>query len=359
MRGLAIMHVDDAGRINRQTQRIPSVITALDSFAPVHNRGRKGHRRKAEFNPRRDFLDQWQPVAGLDAAANGFFQRQLIHLIPGMFETDYFRLNARMAFPVYFGNDPGAASIAWRTSDEYAQAEIVADYANNPPMAETSGDEIESKVRGIWQGYQWNIQELRAAAKAQEPLTENKMAAARRAMLRRENAIAWNGDSRYRIEGLFTDSDIPRDTAGTTFKGAASAAAVVTALHNLAHAIVDNTEEEEPDTLALPTEQFNYCAATRVGTDGNAPTILQDFLQNQTYITSVIRVRELNGAGTGGVDVAVAYERNINKLRLNVMLDVEMWPQYRRHALTQGTLHMRTGGVLVHRPLSVRMLEGI
>lgn len=298
------------------------------------------------------------PVDRLDAAENAFLDRALRHYIPTMFVREYAKLNARTIFPVYFGNDGAAETVNWTVSDEAANAEIVRDYADDAPNAEVSIAEYDSKVRSIRAAAQWTIQEIRAATKANRPLQESKVNAARDAMLRRENKIAFHGDADFGLVGLFSHDDVPRDTAAQTF-AAGTADQNLGELHDLANSIADDTNDvESPKILLLPPSVHDRVSIQRLGASLET-TVLQHFLATNPHIQQVIRVRELKGAGTGGTDVAVAFDRDIEKLRMNVMLDLEQFPPERRGMVVRVEYHARVGGLVVTRPKSIKILEGV
>lgn len=313
-------------------------------------------RTKRVFDWNRDF--QFQPVDRLDAAENGFLERQLRHLIPTVFMREFARINARTIFPVYFANDPGAETISYEEVTEYGDAEIVRDYASDAPTAEAKVEEFDSKVRSIRSAAKWTIQEVRAAARTGRDLNARKSNAARDEMLRLENRIAFHGDADFGLKGLFSVTQIPRDGAGQTF-AAGTAEQNLQELHDLANTIPDETEDiESPDSLLLPPAQFDKVATQRLGVDTDL-TVLRHFLNVSPHIRQVARVRELKGAGTGGVDVAVAFRRDIDKLRMNVALDLEQFPPERRGMVILVEYHMRVGGLIVHRPKSIRILEEV
>lgn len=305
----------------------------------------------------RDFT--FVPIDRLDAAENAFLERSLRHMIPTMFRREYAKINARTIFPVYFANDPGAETISYEETEEVAEAEIVRNYADDAPLAEVKTDEFDSKVRSVRAAAQWDIQEIRAAAKANRPLSQRKTNAARDAMFRTENRVAFQGDADFNLVGLFSDANVPRDTAAATF-AAGSAAANLQELHDLANAIPANTEDiESGGVLCLPPTQFDLVATQRLGTTGEGPMVLQDFLATNPHVSQVFRVRELAGAGTGGVDTALIFDRNIEKVRMNVALDLEQFAPERRGMVVRVEYHMRIGGLTIPRPLSMRILEGI
>lgn len=311
--------------------------------------------RGKRFDWNRDF--GFTPVDRLDAATNIFFERELRHIIPGLFKTEYAKLNARTIFPVYFANDPGAEYITYEQSNEYGEAEIVADYASDAPTVEVGLEDADTRVRSIRIAAIWSLQEIRAAAKANRPLERWKADAARNGMLRRENRIAFFGDTDFGLTGLFTDANIPRDSA-SAFSGL-TADQQVRELHDLANATPAATQDiERPNTMLVPPEQYDLIATTMIGTNQER-SVLQQFLATSPHITQVLRVRELAGAGTGGVDTIVTFDRDIEKVRMNVALDIEQFPPERRGMAVKVEYHARVGGLTVHKPRSIRILEGV
>ena len=300
-----------------------------------------------------------QGLDRLDAAENAFFARELEYIIPELFEVTYSRINSRMIFPIDRGAGPAAETITYRQFDKTGLAKVISDYASDIPLVNVEGVEFTGRIRSIAIGAKWSIQEIRASAMAGRPLDRQQAEAAREAMLREENRIAFFGDAAYGLVGLFTDTNVPRVAApGGVWSGKTSAQ-ILADMHNCANAIVENTGDiEVPNTLLLPTEQFNFIASTNAGT-GTDTTILRYFLNNNPYITEVMNVRELDGAGTGGVDVMVAYDRNVSKLRMNIPLDIEQLAPQEDGLCVKVPYHMRVGGVTIHKPLSLNVYEGI
>lgn len=311
-----------------------------------------------------DDADQFcfAPVSTLDAAENMFLERELIHLVPSMLMHDYGVLNARSIFPVYFANDPGAESVIIPLTNETGEAEIVTDYAKDAPLAETEVGEQETRVRPILAAAQWTAQEIRAAAKARREgrrnvqLDQAKTGAARRAMLRKENKIAFSGDTAYGLHGFFTDTDIPRETAAQTF-ATGTVDQNLTELNDLANKVPSSTEDiEMPDIMGLAPANFDFLATQRVGTDSTMTT-LRFFQANSPHIRTVVRVREFKGAGPAGVDVAAAWPRDLSKMRLVVGMDLMQHPPERRGRVVRVEYEARVGGLVIHRPKACRILE--
>lgn len=299
-----------------------------------------------------------EAVLSLDAAESAFFKRELEYILPELFEFTFAKINARRVFPIDRSAGPAAETILFRQITKSGIAKVISDYANDIPLVNMEVEEFTGNVRSIAIAALWSIQEIRAAVKAGRPLDREQAEAARETILRLENQIAFQGDATNGLVGMFTDPNIPR-TAGAGVWSAATPADILADMNLAANAIPETTGDmEEPGTLLVPTPQFNIIAEDNaaMGTD---TTILRYFLNNNPYISEVMRVRELTGAGAGGVDVIVAYDRNPRKLRMHVPLDLEQHAPQEKDLAIKTIYHSRTGGVQVIKPLSLHIVEGV
>ena len=302
-------------------------------------------------------------VLTFDAAENAFFSRELEHIIPELFEFEHARINARSIFPIDRSAGPAAETITFRQFTKTGVAKVISDYANDIPLVNVFGEEFTGNVRSIAIAAKWSIQEIRAAAMAGRPLDRQQAEAARETMMRTENDIAFNGDASHGLIGLFTDPNIPTaavvDPGGGTAWSTKTAAQILTDMNDCANNIVETTGDVEvPNTMLLPTEQFNLIASTNAGM-GTDTTILRYFLNNNPYIQEVMNVRELDQAGTANADVMLAYDRNPSKLKMQVPLDLEQLAPQEVDLCVKVIYHMRAGGLTVHKPLSLNICEGI
>lgn len=75
---------------------------------------------------------------------------------------------------------------------------------------------------------------------------------------------------------------------------------------------------ENPNTLVLPPDQYNYIASTPYS-DIVADSILSVFKRNNPDVT-VLKANELAGAGVGGLDMMIAYVKDADHQTLEVPL---------------------------------------
>lgn len=313
-------------------------------------------------------LSNYTPLASLDVGENAFFERDLEYRIPEMLKFEHGRISARTVFPIDRRAGPAAEVITLRQMTQVGVARITTDYGNDITLAEVFTEETKSNVRSITAAVQTSIQEIRAAALANMPLDREKTDAAREAMLRLENTIAWQGDAVHGLAGFFTDGNIPRFDVPTgaspveTPWAGKTGAEMVLDMNLTVNPIAENTNGvEAANTLIIPRAQYNRAHSTRMET-GTDTTALRYFVENSPYIKTmddVIPVDDIAGLGDSGKDVLIAYDKNPSKLVLNIPLDIEQFPPEVRDMVTRRIYHMRNGGVLIKKPLSIRIGEGI
>lgn len=311
---------------------------------------------------------RYSVLSSLDVGENAFFARDLEYKIPEMLKFEHGRISARTVFPIDRRAGPGAEVITLRQMTQVGAARITTDYGNDIPLADVFTDETKSNIRSITIAAQWTVQEIRAAALAGIPLDRDKTDAAREAMLREENKIAWEGDAVHGLAGFFTDTNIPRFDVPTGASPVATpwvgktGAEMVLDMNLTVNPIAENTNGvEAANTLIIPRAQYNLAHTTRMET-GTDTTALNYFVNNSPYIATmadVIPVDDIAGLGDSGKDVLIAYDKNPSKLVLNIPLDIEQFPPQERDMVTRVIYHMRNGGVLIKKPLSIRIGEGI
>ncbi len=123
-------------------------------------------------------------------------------------------------------------------------------------------------------------------------------------MEKKHNSIAYDGDSDYGLQGVFT-SQLPRMNAATTFAAAANPRARIDILNNAVTTVVQNCSGIwTPKLIAMPSRQMNFLA-NDIYTDATGKTTLQTFKENQlalNQITEFVVDDSLVGKGENGTD---------------------------------------------------------
>ena len=117
----------------------------------------------------------------LDAAESAFFQRELERIVSESFDVKRSPLKARKFLPVDGEGDPGDETVVYRQYERTGKAQRITDYAKDLSLADAKGVEFRLPVHAYGDAIVYSIQELRAAAKANRPLSSEKMRAARAA----------------------------------------------------------------------------------------------------------------------------------------------------------------------------------
>jgi hypothetical protein len=300
----------------------------------------------------------------MDADEGIFFNRELDRVKARSYDVQYPELKARSLMPVDSESDPGMEFVRYEQFDEVGSAKVIASYAGDLPRADVKGKEFTSPVRGIGSSFGYNLQEVRASARANKRLPERKAAAARRVIEKKIDDILWSGDSTYGLLGLLNQPNantctLTADgTGGTTTWSTKTPDQVVRDLHAIANTSVNLTNEIEiPDTLLLPLTSYQYISNTRMG-DGSDKTIKQFFLETSEYIKRIETSIKLETAGSGSTKRAVAYKNSNEKFEAVIPQEFETLDPERRGLEWVTMCHARCGGVLAYYPMSITYADG-
>jgi hypothetical protein len=310
-------------------------------------------------------VSRYSDLSSLDVGENAFFAQDLRYVIPETLKTEFCRISARTVFPIDRRAGPGAQTIELRQMTQVGAARITTDYGNDIPLVNVYSEFTTTNVRSLTAAVEFSTQEIQSAALAGQPLDRDKTEAAREAMLREENQIAWNGSAVHGLAGFFTDTNIPRFTVPAGVGGVTWALKtgdeMVLDMGLTVNAIAEDTcGVEAPDTLLIPRAQYNLAAQARLA--GIDSTALEYFAKTSPYIAgmaNIIPIDDIAGLGTGGVDTLIAYEKNPSKLVMNIPLDIQQFAPQERDMVIRTIYHQRTGGVLIKRPISINIGQGI
>lgn len=155
-----------------------------------------------------------------------FLSRQLEQVLPKLYEKRYASLWADegIYLPATGDLEMGADTLVEETVTELGEAAIVADGANDVPVADALIDEAKFKAVAIATHFSYSILELNKAEKAGRPLRDVKAKAADRALRQRTHKLAVFGSAKHGMTGFFNDANVPvvsssydADDAATTF----------------------------------------------------------------------------------------------------------------------------------------------
>jgi len=300
----------------------------------------------------------------MDSATTVFFERELESVRKKTYDVKKIPLKARTVFPVNFEDHEGSTAITYRQYDTFGLAKIIANYADDLPIADVEGKEFTSPVKELGTSFTYSFKEIRAAKKTNKPLQQKKAGAARRAVAELENRLAFFGDSSSNLPGLLTNPNIPRvgvaaNGSGETEwenKTATEILADLSACINTPSNLTGGTEDATD--LMISNQKYNYIRNTYSDARGEY-TILNVFLKNNPQIKNVFPMSELDGAGFNGTDVMVAFNRDIDKLEMAVPMEFLIHAPEKRGLSYKVPCEESFGGVIVFYPFSVCISEGL
>jgi hypothetical protein len=301
----------------------------------------------------------------LDANETAFLIRQLTYIKTKSYDTKYKALKAATLIPVSTEVPSGEKHIDYTVFSRIGQAKIIANYAKDFPRVDIAVEEKRANVKGIGDSFGYNIPEIRAAARAGLPLNQRRANTATDLVNRKIDDIAWNGDTEYGLQGFIdfpgtVEYTVPNDGTGTSkLWSTKSPDKIVRDMSGLVTSVITTTKGvEEPDTLLLPLEQYEYINSTQKS-DASDKTILKWFLENNVHIKQIEWLVELDGAGVSGTDRMMCYVKDPMNLTLEIPQVTEQFDPQQEGMEFKVPVHAETGGVIIYYPLSVAYGDGI
>lgn len=303
----------------------------------------------------------------LDADESVFFARELEYVKARSYDKKYAELKARRLIPVSSEAEPWADAIVYQSFDQVGFAKLIAGYSDDLPRADVKGKEFINPVKSLGCSYGYNIMEVRKSRARGKRLEQRKANAAKRAILQKENSLAFIGDAKVGFTGFLNNPNVPDvtlpadntnnstewlDTDGIT--ALKTPAQILRDLHAMANAVVNQSlGVEEANTIVLARTNYLHIASTPfTNNDSAGKTILTMFLEQSMFIKEVEWLNEAETAGDGGSKLGIAYRRDPEALTLEIPQDFEQFDPQPRNLEFVVPCHSRFGGVIWYYPLS-------
>lgn len=311
----------------------------------------------------------------IDADEGLFLSQELEAMKSRDLDVMYPDLMGRRLFPVDSTTGEGAETMAYRSYDMAGMAKIIANGSDDLPSVTVKSKKTVKQLYSIGDSFEYTQQDIRSARMGAVPLDSKMLSAARRAAMKTEDDLIFDGDSRIGYDGILaypniSSVDAPDGAAGQTnwcpagAYGGKTPDEIVDDVALAVNTIIDGSKGvEAPSTMALPTKQYGHIAQTRMG-DGSDVTILNFILQSNPYISEIVPVYKLKDsipadAAIDSEDCALIYERNPDKVWIEAPMDFRAYAPQEDGLKLKVPCEMRTGGVVVAYPLSVCRLDGI
>ena len=310
----------------------------------------------------------------LDANEGIFFARQLEHIKAQTYSIEYPEMMAKQVLPVSTEAGPDVKTITYRIYDQIGMAKIIANPSDDLPKVGLSAKEYTAQVKPLGDSYEYSLQDMRYAIRLGLNLDSSLASTAREMIERLEDEIAWFGDQEHGLQGFLTN---PNTTAYVADAGVGGSTAFSA---KTADEIIDDFKTlfltprtltrgiEKPDTCIIATSAWSEIT-TRPRSTNSDMTILQWLQKAHPGVTfrEVDMLEDVENSPLGrpicgGGDTSslmVAYVNRPDRLTFEVCQPFEQLPPQSRNLAVVVNCTARCGGVIIVRPLSVTIAEGI
>ncbi len=315
-------------------------------------------------------------VARLDAGESAFFLRQLEQIDQQAYQRRYPALLARKVIPTFPSIADWAHVYTWREWDKHGSARIIANAADDLPMADVTASETSQTIKMLGAAYGYDIREIKAAAAMGTPLDALRAEACRYSVEQQIDAILASGSA---TDGLFgvlnqdsTDLPAARRVAlytlstkaaggtawGTLAAPVATGQEVANDIIGACSALVAATKGAWSQfRVVLPIAQYNYAASTRLNAINDTTAL--EFALKSSFVESIEPWYRCTAAGGSSADRMAVFPSD--PLVLGGIVPME-WspqaPQLRNLKYVVNTI-ASCGGVVCRFPLAMRYADGI
>lgn len=316
-----------------------------------------------DHNPASLPQTQWRLDGGqFDANESAFVARQLEYMRPGVFAVEYPELKGDRLVPTNTEVDTGAEIYTITITDQVGEVKVSRDLSGVTPMVEVKTSQQSIPVYSMRLGYQYSIQEARAAMFARVALIPRKAMATREQMARKLDDMTFVGDTAAGVKGLLNQSSptvatIATGSGGSKLWTLKTADEILADLNAVPTAVVTASKEIEiPDTMVLPLSSLEYIGGRRVG-DGTTESILSYFKRTTAHIRTVEGTYKAETAGSASATRMTVYKRDPVKIELIVPQVFEQFQPQADGTMVTTICHMRTAGVALYFPGSMQYAD--
>jgi hypothetical protein len=304
-------------------------------------------------------------------SATVFFARELDQVKAKTYDKQYPDLSALNHFPITSEVNEGAETVTYYSYDITGMATIINNYATDLPRVDIKGESHTANIKSIGDSYGYNVQEMRASRMAGKSLDARRGAAARRASDYAVNKIAFAGDKKHGLVGIFSeDNDIPLYTLSEVevdgekhtewiYKTADQILDDINGMQKFTDKITMSVEK--PDSLALPAYVYMDLATRRI--PDTETTILSFIKEHAPYLKNFVSMAELQDTATdintSGKNVAFMFTKDPEKFSLEIPMPFFQYPLQVLNLETEIPCEQRTAGLIIYYPLSMLLAYGI
>lgn len=298
-------------------------------------------------------LNQLMQSLHLDDSQSLFFAGELAHAKTKAYDIEYPELKARGFVPVDSTTPEGAATVKYRQNNSLGSGKVISDHAEDLPRVENTSEEFSHPIRRLGASFGYSKDEIQYASRVGINLDDLKAATARNIIEKLIDDKIATGDTVVGWKGFTNHSDVAAsNVANGSWLTTATGDEMIADLNNMVAAVLNATNNlEAPNTIIMPEAHRTKLAHTRMP-DINM-TVLQFFLANSPYITSVEGWHKLDTAGASSKPRAICYNRSADKLWAEIPVEFSIEPPQLRNFETVFNCTAKFGGVIIPKPKSL------
>jgi hypothetical protein len=304
-----------------------------------------------------------------------FFKEQLDYVMNMVVREEFpeLAMSNGMLVPITNQVDYRAETFSYTLMTAVGEAKILSNGGTDVPLVNNYVQKKMGIIRTLVDGYEITLEDLEAAQYAGVNISAELAITARRVIEEGLDRLGYLGASENGLLGLFTLPNVTRETApnnGNVNGGTNSTrwinktgeqiygeiTSFLTRMRQATRSI------EKPEILMIPQAQYDRISEL-VFPANTDQTLLKFILETQranpSGIKDIVPVEMLAGAGTGGTDLMIAYQKNASKIRYEIPLDFEQRPPQEVGFSNRVVCRARTGGIIPLKFMSVRYYEGI
>lgn len=299
--------------------------------------------------------------------ASIFFARELDYIKSKSYDKIYPEFTALNNFPITHEVPEGAESTTYYSYEKTGIADIISNYATDLPRADVKGNPTTAMVKSVGNSYGYSVQDMRASRMAGKSLDVRKAEAARYAVDRKINEIAFAGDKKHNLMGMLSpENDIPLYTLSTvgdrtSWKDKSASEILVDINGMFAYQAKLTQNVERADTLAIPPAEFIDISTRQIPNTGY--TVKKFLLENAPYLKDIISAPELSADNTAtnpyGANVAMLYTNSADKFSLEIPMAFYQYPLQNRNLEVIVPCEERVAGIIMYYPLSALIAVGV
>lgn len=270
--------------------------------------------------------------------------------------------------PVDTTANPWTETVIFYSSEEFGEADWINTNADDIPLAGTERNRYRSAIHEAALGYAYGYGEVQKAQRDGVPLEAERADAAREGAQRMVQRIAFYGDEKMGLEGLFDHSAVTPEgaTNGDWDNPVTTEDDMLDDVNDLLTASQVGTNYTSiSDTLLMPTKKLTRLGRTRLA--GTTDTALSFLMTNNVYTQTTGQPLTIRGvpngldtAGVGGTARMIGYRRSPQVLKLHYPMPHQFLETFRAAALRWEVPGiMRLGGLDIRLPQEVNYRDGI